>query len=68
MFLLFQLRRADVWPTGDLGVRNGFARVMGWDEAPSAGELELAGIGYRPWRSAVAWYCWRAVEVLTPGG
>src|SRR6516164_3259128 len=24
MFLLFQLRRLDVWPTGDLGVRKGY--------------------------------------------
>ncbi len=24
MFLMFQLRRLDVWPTGDLGVRKGF--------------------------------------------
>jgi DNA-3-methyladenine glycosylase II len=62
MFLLFQLRRPDVWPVGDLGVRNGFARVLGWQATPSAEELELAGVGYRPWRSAVAWYCWRALD------
>ena len=41
--------------------------VFGMDEAPSPGELELIGLGYRPWRSATAWYCWRAVEVLPPG-
>lgn len=62
MFLLFQLRRADIWPVGDLGVRNGFARIAGLDEAPAADELELMGVGFRPWRSAVAWYCWRAMD------
>ena len=68
MFLIFQLRRADVWPTGDLGVRVGFARLHGMDEAPSAKELGPLGEPYRPWRSAAAWYCWRAVETITPGG
>jgi DNA-3-methyladenine glycosylase II len=63
MFLMFTLRRPDVWPTGDLGVRQGMGRVLGCESAPTAGELELIGVGYRPWRSAVAWYCWRALEL-----
>jgi len=29
MFLIFQLRRLDVWPTGDLGVRKGFGLAYG---------------------------------------
>lgn len=67
MFLLFQLRRPDIWPVGDLGVRAGWARVHGSEEPPAAAELGALGEPYRPWRSAVAWYCWRAVEVITPG-
>jgi 3-methyladenine DNA glycosylase/8-oxoguanine DNA glycosylase len=62
MFLLFDLARPDVWPVGDLGVRAGLGRVLGWDSPPTPRESELIGIGYRPWRSAVAWYCWRALE------
>jgi DNA-3-methyladenine glycosylase II len=62
MFLLFDLRRPDVWPVGDLGVRAGLGRVLGWDAPPTPRETELVGVGYRPWRSAVAWYCWRALE------
>jgi hypothetical protein len=42
------------------------ARVLGWPEPPTARDTELIGIGYRPWRSATAWYCWRAVENLPP--
>lgn len=68
MFLMFDLKRPDVWPTGDLGVRAGLGRVLGWTAAPTPTETALIGTGYRPFRSAVAWYCWRAVEVLTPGG
>ncbi|MEJ2502754.1 MAG: DNA-3-methyladenine glycosylase 2 family protein [Gemmatimonadota bacterium] len=66
MYLLFDLRRPDVWPVGDLGVRTGLARVLGLDTPPTARETEWAGIGYRPWRSAVAWYCWRAADTTTP--
>lgn len=68
MFLLFDLHRPDVWPTGDLGVRNGLQRVLDLPTSPTPRETGWLGTGYRPWRSAVAWYCWRAMEVLTPDG
>ena len=29
MFLIFQLRRLDVWPTGDLGIRKGYGLAWG---------------------------------------
>jgi len=61
MFLLFQLRRLDVWPTGDLGVRRGYG--VAWAvPMPSPRELQPLGDGFRPYRSVVAWYCWRAAE------
>ena len=62
MFLLFQLRRMDVWPTGDLGVRKGFGLAWGIP-MPTARDLGPLGDPYRPYRSVVAWYCWRACEV-----
>jgi DNA-3-methyladenine glycosylase II len=62
MFLMFQLRRLDVWPTGDLGVRKGFGLAWGIP-TPTARELEPLGDSYRPYRSVVAWYCWRAAEL-----
>jgi DNA-3-methyladenine glycosylase II len=62
MFLMFQLRRLDVWPTGDLGVRRGYG--LAWNvPTPSARELQPLGEPFRPYRSVVAWYCWRAVEL-----
>ena len=62
MVLMFQLRRLDVWPTGDLGVRKGFGLAWGIP-TPTARELEPLGEPYRPYRSVVAWYCWRAAEL-----
>jgi 3-methyladenine DNA glycosylase/8-oxoguanine DNA glycosylase len=62
MFLIFQLNRPDVWPTGDFGVRTGYARIHGLVEPPSAAELGPLGDVYRPFRTIAAWYCWRAVD------
>jgi 3-methyladenine DNA glycosylase/8-oxoguanine DNA glycosylase len=62
MFLIFQLWRLDVWPVGDLGVRKGYARAYGLDEAPTPKELAGLGEPFRPYRSVAAWYCWRAAE------
>jgi DNA-3-methyladenine glycosylase II len=62
MFLMFQLRRHDVWPTLDLGVRRGYA--LAWHiPMPTARELRPLGDTYRPYRSVAAWYCWRAAEL-----
>jgi DNA-3-methyladenine glycosylase II len=62
MFLMLQLRRLDVWPVGDYGVRHGYG--LAWKiPTPTARELEPLGEPYRPYRTVVAWYCWRAVEL-----
>jgi DNA-3-methyladenine glycosylase II len=62
MFLMFRLRRLDVWPVADFGVRQGYG--LAWKvPMPTARELEPLGEPYRPYRTVVAWYCWRAVEL-----
>jgi len=66
MFLMFQLRRMNVWPVDDLGVRKGYARIAGLAQMPSARDLEPLGDQFRPYRSVAAWYCWRAVDVVAP--
>jgi DNA-3-methyladenine glycosylase II len=61
MFLLLQLRRMDVWPTGDLAVRKGYA--LGWQvPVPTPKQLEVLGEPFRPYRTVAAWYCWTAAE------
>ena len=62
IFLMFQLRRLDVWPTGDLGVRKGYGLAWGIP-TPTPKQLEVLGEPYRPYRSIVAWYCWRAAQL-----
>ena len=62
MFLMNALGRLDVWPTGDYGVRAGFARAWGMDALPDPKDLHGLGEPFRPFRSLVAWYCWRAAR------
>lgn len=62
MFLIFQLGRIDIWPTGDLGVRRGWERIHRLRDEISPQALELQGERFRPYRSHLAWYCWRALE------
>jgi 3-methyladenine DNA glycosylase/8-oxoguanine DNA glycosylase len=66
MFLMFQLGRLDVWPIGDFGVRNGYARLYGLKKMPTPKELQPLGDAFQPYRSLVAWWCWRAVDTVTP--
>lgn len=68
MYLMFQLRRLDIWPVDDLGVRQGYALAWKLDPAPLPKELEPLGERFRPYRSIVARYCWAAVPLLRPGG
>jgi DNA-3-methyladenine glycosylase II len=64
MYLMFQLRRLDVWPVDDLGVRQGYGLAFGLDPPPTAKQLEPFGDPFRPYRSIVARYCWAAVPLF----
>ena len=48
MFLMFQLERPDVLPTGDLGIRNAIQRAYGLAEPPTAAEMEAIGDALAP--------------------
>jgi DNA-3-methyladenine glycosylase II len=63
LFLMFRLRRMDVWPVGDLAVRRGYAAAWHID-TPTAKELETLGEPFRPYRSVAAYYCWQAARFL----
>ncbi len=62
MFMMFQLGRLDIWPTGDLGVRRGYEKIYKLKDEITPAELEQKGGKFSPYRSVVAWYCWRSLE------
>ncbi len=64
MYLIFSLRRPDVLPVDDLGVRKGAERIVGQPMPPKV--LAAYGKRWAPWRSAAAWHCWRATETPPP--
>jgi DNA-3-methyladenine glycosylase II len=66
MFLIFQLRRLDVWPVDDYGVRKGWARAHELEELPKPKALRDEGERFRPYRTIAALYCWRAVDTVLP--
>ena len=68
MYLMFQLRRLDVWPVDDFGVRQGYGLAWKLDPPPTPKQLEPLGERFRPYRSILARYCWAAVPLLRPGG
>ncbi|MGC2167948.1 MAG: hypothetical protein WA580_02480 [Acidimicrobiales bacterium] len=63
MYLMHTLGRHDVWPSGDLGVRNGWTLLHELDELVSEKDLRRYGDAFEGVRSDVAWYCWQAVHL-----
>ena len=66
MFLIFQLRRLDVWPVDDYGVRKGWAIAHRLPDLLRPRALQAEGDRFRPFRTIAAWYCWRAVDTVLP--
>ena len=62
MFMMFQLGRLDIWPTGDLAVRRGWDIIHKNKDEIDAKKLDLKGEKLRPYRSVFAWYCYQAVH------
>jgi DNA-3-methyladenine glycosylase II len=62
MFLIFQLRRLDVWPVDDYGVRKGYSLIYGLRDLLTPKQLQVEGERFKPYRTVSAWYCWRAVH------
>jgi DNA-3-methyladenine glycosylase II len=67
MLLMFHMRRPDVLPVDDFGVRHGFRLAYGFRAMPAPKVLALFGERWAPHRSAAAWYLWRAVDLHRAG-
>lgn len=62
MFLIFALRRKDVLPVGDLGIRAAIQKAYGFEKPPTPAEIEELGERWRPYRTVASWYLWRSLE------
>ena len=62
MFLMFHLRRADVLPVGDLGIRRAVERAYGLGDLPSAAELTEIAEPWRPHRTLACLYLWESLD------
>ncbi len=62
MLLIFQLGRPDVLPVDDFGVRNGFRIAYRKRAMPTPAQVRRYGERWKPYRTAAAWYLWRAAD------
>jgi len=62
MFLIFALGRLDVFPVGDLGLRNAMARAYRLRRPPAPARLKRIGDRWRPYRTIGTWYLWESYD------
>jgi len=62
MFLMFHLRRSDVLPVGDLGIREAIRRLYNLEERPRPAEMERVSAPWRPHRTLASRYLWRFLD------
>ena len=62
MFLIFTLRRSDVFPVTDLGVQKGFQIVYDLDELSTIEQMNEKAEEWKPYRTIVTLYLWYAVD------
>jgi DNA-3-methyladenine glycosylase II len=58
MVLIFQLRRPDVLPVDDLGVRAAIQALYGLSQLPDTATVETIGDRWRPYRTLATWSLW----------
>jgi DNA-3-methyladenine glycosylase II len=62
MFLMFHLRRPDVLPVGDLGIRRAVERAYGLPGLPDEDDLQTLAAPWRPQRTLACLYLWKTLE------
>lgn len=62
MFLIFTLRRPDVFPVTDLGVQKGFKIFYSLDDLPTIELMNKKSESWKPYRTIMSLYLWYAVE------
>ena len=64
MFLIFSLRRPDVWPVDDIGLQKAVALHYLDGERPTPKALRILGERHAPWRTVATWYLWRSLDPM----
>ena len=62
MFLIFTLRRSDIFPVTDLGVQKGFKIFYSLDDLPTIELMNKKSESWKPYRTIMSLYLWYAVE------
>ena len=62
MFLIFALRRHNVLPSGDLGIRSAIRKIYGLPELPKPREVEELALSWHPYCTVASWYLWRSLD------
>jgi len=62
MFLIFALRRPNVLPSADLGIRAAVQKAYGFAELPTPRQIEELARPWRPYCTVASWYLWRSLE------
>ena len=65
MFLMFTLKRPNVLPTGDYGIRAAMKKHYKKRKMPSPKQMEKIAKLWEPHRTVACWYLWRSLDVKT---
>ena len=65
MFLIFHMKRPDVLPVDDLGLRRAMERLYNRGEELTRDEMREIGAPWAPYRSVATWYLWRSLDNVT---
>lgn len=65
MFLIFHMKRPDVLPVDDLGLRRAMERQYNDGEALTRDEMRAIGAPWAPFRSVGTWYLWRSLDPVS---
>jgi DNA-3-methyladenine glycosylase II len=65
MFLMFALRRPNVLPTGDYGIRLAIKKLYKKRKMPKPDVMTKIAKPWEPYRSVACWYLWRSLDIKT---
>jgi DNA-3-methyladenine glycosylase II len=65
MFLIFTLKKENILPTGDLGIRMAMKKHYHKRKLPNPVQMEKIARPWEPYRSIACWYLWRSLDIKT---